>query len=120
MVDGAYALMGLPLGLLGGILGGHARDLLTPRGLLVLVGFPAIGIACLAVGQHVLHGSRRALWAGLGLAVLHVVAGLALLASVLTTDSGDGAAYAFFGGIMFIGMNGFIVLSAMLALRDSH
>jgi hypothetical protein len=115
MVVGGYALMGLPLGLLGAILAGQARDLLTPRGLLILA-FPAVGIACLAVGQHVLRGSRRALWAGLGLAVLLVVAGLAFLASYpWTTDTGDGAAYAFLGGITWLGMNGFILLSAMLA-----
>jgi hypothetical protein len=57
MVDGAYGLMAFPLGLLGEI-GGYAKDLLTPKGLLVIVGFPAIGIACLAVGQQVLHGPR--------------------------------------------------------------
>ena len=65
MVVGGYGLMGLPLGLLGAILAGQTRDLLTQRGLLILA-FPTVGIACLAERQRVLRSSRRALWAGLG------------------------------------------------------
>lgn len=119
LIDGSYCLLGLPLGLVGAFVTGHGRGLLTPRGLLVVVGFPAVGIACLTVGQHILRGSRRALWPGLGLAALFVVVVLVFLTSYpWSTDEGDGAAYAFLGGATLLGLNGFILLSAMLALRS--
>jgi hypothetical protein len=96
-------------------------DLLTPRGSLGIVGILATGIASLIVGHRILRGSPRALWAGVGLAALYVVSFLVLLASIpWTADPGHGAAYVLMGAVPYLGMNGFILLQATLALRASR
>ncbi len=121
MVDGAFCLVSLLLGLAGALVSGNAGDLLTPRVLLVVVGFLVTGIGCLAVGQRILHRSRPALWAGLEFAALIAVALLVFLATYpWTTDEGGGAGYVLLGGVMTLGLNSFIVFHTTRALRDGH
>jgi hypothetical protein len=121
VIDGGSFLPILAFTLLIDVMSGEARDLLTPRGSLGTVGIFATGIASLIVGQRILRGSRRALWAGLGLAALYVVAFLALLATIpWTTNPGHGAVYVLMGAVPYLGINGFILSHATLALRASR
>lgn len=120
MIDGGSFLPILALTLVVQVVSGEI-DLLTPRGSLGIVGILATGIASLIVGHRILRGSRRALWAGVGLAAPYVVAFLVLLASIpWTADPGHGAAYVLMGAVPYLGMNGFILLQATLALRASR
>jgi hypothetical protein len=117
MVVGGYGLMGLPLGLLGAIVAGQARDLLTPRGLLILA-FPAVGIACLAVGQHVLRGSPPRPLGRPGARCSTSRGGSGIPRELPVDDRHWGRGrLRVLGEITWLGMNGFILLSAMLALE---
>jgi hypothetical protein len=118
VIDGGSFLPILAFTLLIDVMSGEARDLVTPRGSLGTVGILATGIASLIVGLRILRGSRRALWAGIGLAALYVVAFLALLATIpWTANPGHGAVYVLMSALPYLGINGFILFHATLALR---
>lgn len=120
MIDGGSFLPIVALTLVVGVVSGEISQLLTPRGFIGTVGIVAAGIASLIVGQRILRGSRRALWAGVGLAAVYAIAFLALLATIpWTSDRGHGAAYVFIAAIPYLCMNGFIVVQATLALKAS-
>jgi hypothetical protein len=120
MAEGGQFLPILALTLIVGIVTGDATNLLTPRASLGFVGILATAIASLAAGWRILRGSRPALWAGVGLAALYTGATVVLLAShPWTTEPGDAGGYLLLAGPMLLGLNGFILVHATLALTHS-
>jgi len=120
MAEGGQFLPVLALTLIVGIVTGDATNLLTPGASLGFVGILATAIASLAAGWRILRGSRPALWAGVGLAALYTGATVVLLAShPWTTDPGDAGGYLLLAGPMLLGLNGFILVHATLALTHS-
>lgn len=117
IVEGGQLLPILALTLIVGIVTGDARIYLTPRASLGSAGILAFGIASLAAGWRILRGSRLALWAGIGLAVLYAMAIVVLLASHLwTTDPGDAGGYLLLAAPIWLCLNGFILVHATFAL----